>query len=180
MTHTYLRRIYTWRVPPNWSPRDWREELEAEAIAAAWEAEQAFDPTRGVPLPAFVHSRVLARALTRYRREWAYARRCKPQPENCDCIDTTSDGASALDVSESVRCCLARLPETQRWLIECLYWDGMTEVDVARLLSLSQQTINLRKRQIIERLRRGIGLSEKRNPSTESTGKTVASLHSHR
>ena len=74
MTDRSLRQIYNWRVPPNWSRRDWHEEMKAEAIAAAWEAEHDFDPTRGVPLPAFVHQRVLARALTRHRREWAYAR----------------------------------------------------------------------------------------------------------
>ena len=44
-----LRQISSWRVPPNWSPRDWLEELSAELVAAASEAERDFDPTRGVP-----------------------------------------------------------------------------------------------------------------------------------
>ena len=54
MAHRFLRSIHTWPAPPNWSLRDWSEELNAEVIAASWEAERDFDPTRGVPLDAFV------------------------------------------------------------------------------------------------------------------------------
>jgi RNA polymerase sigma factor (sigma-70 family) len=161
MTDRSLRQIYTWRVPPNWSRRDWHEEMKAEAIAAAWEAEHDFDPTRGVPLPAFVHQRVLARTLTRHRREWAYARRCALYSETDHCEDVAAGGLSSVDVSESLQRCLDRLPEHHRALIECLYREGKTEVEVARMLSRSQPTINLRKHRILERLRRGMGHSEK-------------------
>jgi RNA polymerase sigma factor (sigma-70 family) len=161
MTDWSLRQIYTWRVPPNWSRRDWHEEMKAEAIAAAWEAEHDFDPTRGVPLPAFVHQRVLARALTRHRREWAYARRCALYPQTDRFEDVTAGEFSSVDVSESLQRCLDRLPEHHRRLIECLYREGKTEVEVARTLSRSQPTINLRKRRILEQLRRGMGHTEK-------------------
>ena len=49
MAHGFLRSTHTWRVPPNWSPRDWCEELKAEASAATWEAERDFDPARRPP-----------------------------------------------------------------------------------------------------------------------------------
>lgn len=45
-----LKRIRSWRVPPNWSRGDWFEELAAVATAAAWQAICDFDPERGVPL----------------------------------------------------------------------------------------------------------------------------------
>ena len=76
--------------------------MRAEANAAAWEAGLDFDPTRGVPLPAFVHGRVLARALTRYRREWSYARRCGIRSETDRFEDINSRGFSAVDVSDSL------------------------------------------------------------------------------
>jgi RNA polymerase sigma factor (sigma-70 family) len=161
MTDRSLRQLYTWRVPPNWSRRDWHEEMKAEANAAAWEAELDFDPTRGVPLRAFVHQRVLARALTRYRRECAYARRCGLHPETDHCEDVTAGGSSSVDVSESLQRCLDRLPEQNRRLIQCLYWEGKTEREVARLLTRSQPTISQRKRRILEQLRRGMDHSEK-------------------
>jgi RNA polymerase sigma factor (sigma-70 family) len=167
MSNQSLRQIYNWRVPPNWSRRDWREEMKAEANAAAWEAELDFDPTYGVPLPAFVHQRVLARTLTRLRREWAYGRRCGLHAGTHQCEDRTGGGFSAIDVSEALQRCLDRLPDHHRRLIQCLYWEGMTEVEVARLLSRSQPTISLRKRHILEQLRRGMGHPEKSERSPD-------------
>lgn len=69
------RRIRSWRVPPNWSPRDWFEEIEAVQAIAAWQASRAYDPSRGINYAAFVYQKVMACALTRYRQEWTYALR---------------------------------------------------------------------------------------------------------
>jgi hypothetical protein len=121
MAQRSMRRIQRWRAPPNWSPRDWFEEMKAETIAAAREAERDFDPTRGVPLLTFVHLRVFARAQRRYRREWAYARRCRPHNEGEDSKCLPDDASSFIDVTESLRRHLDRLPELQRQLIENLY-----------------------------------------------------------
>ncbi len=154
MTPTYLRRIYTWRVPPNWAPRDWREELEAEAIAAAWQAELEFDPTRGVPLEAFVHQRVVTHALRRYRREWTYARRSGIHLECGDCHDGTASATTSIELSESLQNWLQRLAEPQRKLIESLYWDETTEVQLADMLGLTQSGISRRKRRVLDQLRR--------------------------
>src|SRR5262249_19819853 len=68
-----LKRIRTWRVPPNWSQADWLEELAAVGTAAAWEAVCEFDPKRGVPLAGFGYCRMISRCLARYRKEWRYA-----------------------------------------------------------------------------------------------------------
>jgi DNA-directed RNA polymerase specialized sigma24 family protein len=179
MPYRSLRQISTWCVPPNWSPRDWREEMEAEAIAAAWEAERDFDPTRGVRLEAFVHHRVWARAWTRYRQEWTYALRCGRHLEGNHGNGATTDGFSIVEVFEFVRSFLRRLPEVDRILIESLFWDGKTEVEVARILSLSQQAISKRKRRILEQLLRGMGRSEKRRSSENCGSKTIRSLHSY-
>jgi RNA polymerase sigma factor (sigma-70 family) len=155
------RQIDTWRVPPNWSRRDWLDEMKAEVIAAAWEAELDFDKTRGVPLEAFVHQRVWARAWGRYRREWTYARRCGFHLKGGDCDDVTADGFSPVEVSESLHHSLDRLPEHQRILIMNLYWEEKTEAEIARMLSLSQQAINKQKRRILALLRHWTGQLEK-------------------
>ena len=155
-----LKQIHTWRVPPNWSPREWFEELRAEVVAAAWEAELDFDPTRGVPLAAFVYQRVWAGARRRYRREWSYFLRCGFHLEDDDCNDATANGCSSVDDSESVRKCLRRLSKPQRLLIEDLYWKGMTIVEVARTLSVSPPAISRRKRQALAKLRRWMDQSK--------------------
>jgi RNA polymerase sigma factor (sigma-70 family) len=141
--------------------------MRAEAIAAAWEAERDFDPTRGVPIAAFVYGRVLARAWTRYRREWAYARRCGVQPVFNDCEDMRSDRLSAGEASESLQRGLDRLPEHQRRLIQSLFWDEKTQIDVARMYSLRQPTISKRRRRILEQLRHWMRRSEKGNALRE-------------
>ena len=42
------RRFRSWRIPPRWSVGDWFEELQAQSIAAAWQALRDYDP-RGRP-----------------------------------------------------------------------------------------------------------------------------------
>ncbi len=162
MAHGFLRSIHTWRVPPNWSPRDWSEELNAEAIAATWEAERDFDPAHGVPLEAFIQQRIWARSLSRYRREWAYARRCGPHLDASNDGDVAIDEAfSSIEISELLRTCLRWLPDPQRRLIEGLFWDEKTEVELARMLCLTQSAISRRKRRILDQLRRWMDGSEK-------------------
>ena len=120
MGHRTLGRIGAWRVPPNWSLRDWIEEMRAEAAAAAWLAKLDFDPTRGVPLTAFVHQRIWAHARARYRQEWAYALHCGAHPEDSE-REVADDGLSPAGAYESLRNCLERLPELHRGLLESLF-----------------------------------------------------------
>jgi RNA polymerase sigma factor (sigma-70 family) len=77
------------------------------------------------------------------------------------------DEFSSVEISQSLRLFLARLPEVQRRLVESLYWEGKTEVEVARLLSLCQPVISRRKRRILEQLRRWLDRSEKRDSSED-------------
>src|SRR5499426_103486 len=70
-----LKRIFRWRVPPNWSISDWRNEMRAEAACAAWQATCDYDQSLNVPLSIFARQTVLTSTLTRYRQEWAYALR---------------------------------------------------------------------------------------------------------
>lgn len=156
MARQLLRQIRIWRVPPNWSSRDWYEEMKAEAAAAGWEAQRDFDPTRGVPLEAFVHQRVWARILRRYRREQAFARRVRIAADGHELDDATtthSPDANAFETLESLQQSLRRLPKAQRRLIDELYWQGRSVGEIAATLSLSQSAISRRKRRALDQLR---------------------------
>ena len=59
-----VRRLRRSSPPPNWDHTDWREELLREAILAGLEAEQAFDPHRGVSLEQFAYHRICAHLKT--------------------------------------------------------------------------------------------------------------------
>ena len=88
----YLKRVGYWRLPPNWSFADWSHEIRAHSICTVCQAQSDYDPSRGVPLWAFVYQRVITRALTRYRQEWAYAYHNAPAIE-----ETASDKTQDFD-----------------------------------------------------------------------------------
>jgi hypothetical protein len=61
----YARRAHRWRVPPRWSPTDWWDELDAEALATACEAVLRFDASRGLSPNNYVFHRMLVATLSR-------------------------------------------------------------------------------------------------------------------
>jgi DNA-directed RNA polymerase specialized sigma subunit len=151
-----LHRIFRWRVPPNWSVPDWREEMRAEAACAACLAAEDFNPSFGVPLDAYARRRVLSRTFTRYRQEWAFALRMAEELESHRCETAASDSTRPMLAGQKFRCVLDRLPESDRWLIRQLFMNDRTEADIAEEMGISQQAINKRKRAILAHMRREI------------------------
>ena len=148
-----LRRIFRWRVPPNWSISDWRNEMRAEAACAAWQAVCDYDPSLGVPFNAFARQRVLTSTLTRYRREWTYALRVPQgrEPEDSDSRILNFAVPAVLD--DWPRPALARLTKSDLWLVEQLFLRGRTEATIATETGITQQAVNKRKSMILLRLR---------------------------
>jgi RNA polymerase sigma factor (sigma-70 family) len=159
--HVCLRRICAWHVPPNWCAADWLEEIRAVAASAAWEAECQFDPARGVPLGAFVRSRVLGRALTRYRQEWATGRRWVRQESvspahgaiNGALALSPSGGATGAEAWDEVREALELLSERNQRLLRQLFWEERTEAEIGRELGISQRAVSKRKHRGLRLLR---------------------------
>jgi hypothetical protein len=151
-----LKRIFRWRVPPNWSISDWRNEMRAEAACAAWQAVCDYDPSLSVPFGAFARSQVLTSTLTRYRQEWAYAFRSvhEHDPESSDSKLLPSTTSEVFD--DWPEHALARLSKPDLWLLEQLFLRDRTEADVATQIGITQPAISKRKRAIVMRLRRYI------------------------
>ena len=158
-----FKRIRSWRVPPNWSPGDWFEELAAVGTAAAWQAVCEFDPERGVPLAGFGYCRIISRCLARYRKEWRYALHLVAS-DSCEKETTTFKhpglaASSAAKVNgthpsnDDLRGAVGALPAEQRRLIEQLFWEERTETEVANTMGINQSTINRRKQAILNGLR---------------------------
>lgn len=157
-----LKRIRSWRVPPNWSGSDWFEELTAVGTAAAWQAVCEFDPERGIPLAGFGYCRMMTRCLSRYRKEWRYAL-------HIDASDSREEKSTTFERPELNASFSAKLNEThpsnddlrgaigalsaeQRRLIEQLFWENRTETEVADAMGINQSTINRRKQAILNGL----------------------------
>jgi hypothetical protein len=148
-----LRRIFRWRVPPNWSISDWRNEMRAEAACAAWQAVCDYDPSLGVPFNAFARQRVLTSTLTRYRREWAYAFHLAQEYEPEDSDSKMLDSAVPAVFGDLPRPALACLTKSDLWLVEQLFLRGRTEATIATETGVTQQAVNKRKSMILLRLR---------------------------
>jgi RNA polymerase sigma factor (sigma-70 family) len=157
-----VRRTHGWRVPPRWSPRDWWEEIDAEGVASACHAMRIFDPERGLSLASFVYHQVLASALSRYRQEWNYALRygLSPSSENhLVGLDDVENRLAADQEEKKLKRLMTNLPESERRLIESLFWDGRTETEVAGGLGISQQAVCKRKHKILNKLRNTLAKS---------------------
>ena len=158
-----FRRIRSWRVPPNWSRRDWFDELTAVGTAAAWQAVCEFDPERGVPLAGFGYSRIITRCLAHYRKECGYALHFVAS-DSCEKETTTfrHPGLGAGSVAKAdgthgsngdLRDAIGGLPSEQRQLIKQLFWEGCTETEVANARGSNQSTVSRRKQAILKGLR---------------------------
>jgi hypothetical protein len=151
-----LKRIFRWRVPPNWSISDWRNEMRAEAACAAWQAVCDYDQSLNVPFTVFARQRVLTSTLTRYRQEWAYAFRSAQEhdPESSD--SKLLDFTATEVFNDWPEHALARLSKPDLWLVEQLFLSDRTEADVAAQIGITQPAISKRKRAIVTQLRRYI------------------------
>jgi len=148
-----LKRIRRWRVPPQWSERDWFDEIIAEVTLSVIQATNDFDTSRGIPLGAFLHQRILQTALSRYRREWTYAIHQISQTA-VDEYETVkgSDYPSHEAIGSLLREALARLPSSDASLIEGIFWEGKSEGLLAEDLGITQQAVNKRKHKIFKSL----------------------------
>ncbi|MCS7186884.1 MAG: sigma-70 family RNA polymerase sigma factor [Armatimonadota bacterium] len=159
-----LREASRWSKPPNWSEKDWREEMRAVAMLALWSAICSYDSRSQVDMNRFVKSRVKAALLQRYREEWRFAKRCcLSQPSANELSDGETPSLPIEEIPEKideevlwwrmeVRNILGSLPPKDHYLLERLFIDGTTESDIAEELGISQPTVSRWKREIIQKL----------------------------
>lgn len=150
-----IRRVQMWKPPPHWSAADWREEARLEAAAAAHEALCRFDPSRGIELRWYVRRRVLQRVLARYRKEWAFGLRWSSSDDDGPTSGLVAQPIAPADLP-SLRSALNALSLTDRDLMEALFWDRLSETEIARKMGISQQAVSRRKLIVLRELRRAL------------------------
>jgi RNA polymerase sigma factor (sigma-70 family) len=149
-------RIRSWRVPPHWSAGDWSDEARALGALAACEARRSFDPGRMVPLEAYLYRRVVEGVWARYRREWGFARRCRPAGDLSERPAAEPDRLDRESIERLARI-LEALGESDQCLIRRLFWDDRTEDQLAGELGVSRQAVNKRKQKLLRQLRAELG-----------------------
>jgi DNA-directed RNA polymerase specialized sigma subunit len=133
--------------------------MSAQAQAAACEAIHEYDSSKGLPLEVFLERHVIQSMLARFRREWAYAYRCfQHSPDTKDDVQReSSPGHAGRRGARNLREAVAHLGDTDRWLLEQLFWECRKEVEIAKQLCISQPAIAKRKRRVLRDLRQVIG-----------------------
>ncbi len=154
------QRAKKWKAPPHWGWAQWQEELLAYTHAAALAAYAAYDPSQDVPLEAFLFVRVMGALRHYWRKEWQEARhRVSPLPKDEEESDPWEFALLTLQQEERewqhafVRWAVSQLGARERWVIERLFWDGWTEAEIARALSISQQMVSKIRKRALQRLK---------------------------
>ncbi|MEZ8216596.1 RNA polymerase sigma factor, sigma-70 family [Candidatus Fervidibacteria bacterium JGI MDM2 SSWTFF-3-K9] len=159
-----LREVSRWKTPPNWSEKEWQEEMKGVALLAGWTAFCSHRLHQKFPRKSFVKGRIKAALLQRYREEWRFASRSHPCVQSSDDNVGEADEMPVEEIADvsaemvfwwrvEVRDLLARLGPKEHYLLERLFIDGLTEQEVANELGISQPTVSRWKQEAIEKLK---------------------------
>ena len=148
-------RIKPWHQPPHWSRRDWHEEARGIAALAACESRPNFDPTRGVPETAFLFGRMVAAVTKRYRQEWSYARHTSPSDDlTYHASPTPTSPVEGHEQKLKLEKFLASLEPSEEYLIHQLFWEEVSQDDLATSLGITYRGFTYRKTKLIDKLKR--------------------------
>lgn len=101
-----------------------------------------YDPARG-SLSAFLVTVTRSRALDKLRargRKLRLLERFKTEGETEAAVDPLADAAQS-DLAKNVREALARLPESQRQVLELAYYKGLSQTEIADRLETPLGTV---------------------------------------
>lgn len=129
-----------------------------EAFTWIWERAERLDHKRGSPeglLLTIVHHRAIDVARRRQRLQ----ARVRPLEDDEPFASTDDEPARlALELRyEAVRASIPSLPAEQRQILEQVYFEGLTQVEVAARSGVPLGTVKSRLRLGIEKLRDAIG-----------------------
>ena len=137
------------------------EEIVQEAFLAVWRNPDRYDAARG-SVRSWLMGTVHHRAVDAVRREQAQRRRAEQAAGLGPGIveDPVDDVLAAIDLPRErrlVRSALGELPEEQREVIERMYFDGLSQSQIAERTGLPLGTVKSRTLLAMRRLRAHLG-----------------------
>ncbi len=141
------------------------EEIVQEAFLAVWQSAERYDRARG-SVRAWLMGTVHHRAVDAVRREQAQRRRTDEAATSAPVVveDPADDVLSVIDRPRErglVRRALADLPAEQRDVIERMYYDGLSQTQIAERTGLPLGTVKSRTLLGMRRLRERLGRIER-------------------
>ena len=137
------------------------EEIVQEAFLAVWRNPDRYDAARG-SVRSWLMGTVHHRAVDAVRREQAQRRRAEQAAGLGPGIveDPVDDVLAAIDLPRErrlVRSALGQLPEEQRDVIQRMYFDGLSQSQIAERTGLPLGTVKSRTLLAMRRLRAHLG-----------------------
>ena len=137
------------------------EEIVQEAFLALWRHPGDYDQRRG-SVRAWLMTMVHHRAVDAVRREEANRRRADEmvaglREEADDPADAVVEAVAAPGERRIVRAALAGLPPEQRAVLEMMYFDGLSQSQVAQRTGLPLGTVKSRTLLGMRRLKAALG-----------------------
>jgi RNA polymerase sigma factor (sigma-70 family) len=141
------------------------EEIVQEAFLAVWRNPDRYDRTRG-SFRSWLMGTVHHRAVDAVRREQAQRRRAEQAAAVGGGVveDPSDEVVSAIDLPDErrrVRRALADLPAEQRDVIQRMYFDGLSQSQIAERTGLPLGTVKSRTLLGMRRLRAHLGGPER-------------------
>jgi RNA polymerase sigma-70 factor (ECF subfamily) len=133
------------------------EEIVQEAFMALWRNPAAYDDTRG-SVKSWLVGMVHHRAVDMVRREESHRRRAEKTAHQAmeldsDHADEVVEQIGLPEERRRVRAALDELPEAQREVLERMYFDGMSQSQIAEATGLPLGTVKSRTLLGMRRLR---------------------------
>jgi RNA polymerase sigma factor (sigma-70 family) len=124
------------------------EEIVQEAFMAVWRNPDAYDDGRG-SVRSWLMGMVHHRAVDLVRREEAYRRRAEDsipeaKQEQVDHAEEVTERVALPQERRIVREALDELPQEQRAVLEMMYFDGLSQSQIAQKTGLPLGTVKSR------------------------------------
>ena len=114
------------------------EEVVQQSLLKAWRAAGSFDPSR--PLAPWLYSIVRRCAID----VWRHERRHHHAGDLVEDVAIVADKSEAVATAWTVRAALDALPDDERTLLRLMYFDGLTQAEIADRLAIPLGTVKSR------------------------------------
>src|SRR5262245_7687037 len=128
------------------------EDLLQEVFVQVWRQARSYSTERGSP-EAWIINIARSRAIDKIRSIRRMERSFVLADARGQLGETVESWTAGSEVPMTMNSALAKLPETQRKVLELAYLDGMTQTEIAERLAEPLGTINARMHAGIQRLR---------------------------
>lgn len=134
-------------------PAEDAADLLSETLLIAWRKAKTIPADDAAVRPWLFG--VARNVLLHHRRGWA-RRQALADRLRDELVATPDPGFTDSPMGDELREALRRLPKIDRELIALIHWDGLSLVEVSRVLQMNESTARSRYRRARQRLRDGL------------------------